>query len=105
MQIFQIAATNPIKKSKDFDNPINAVKMQRRLCNALKPVLLVYIIYIQIVVINSETSILWKLNVESGNIDSFPEGQRHVRTNLLTYLFELFGSCLADKNAKQIHLK
>lgn len=53
--------------------------MHHRLCNALKPVLLVYIIYIQIVVINSKTSILWKLNVQSGNIDGFPEGQKHVR--------------------------
>lgn len=57
------------------------MRMQHYFCNALKPVLLVYIIYIQIIVINSKTSILWKLNVQSGNIDGFSEGHGHVRTN------------------------
>lgn len=58
-------------------------KMQQHLCNELKPVLLVYIIYIQIVVINSKTSILWKLNAQSGYIEGFSECQRHVRKSLM----------------------
>lgn len=78
---FPNSSENPVKNSTILSH-LNAIRMQHYLCNALKPVLLVYIIYIQIIVINSKTSILWKLNVQSGNIDGFSEGQRHVRTNI-----------------------
>lgn len=52
--------------------------MQHYFRDAIKPFLLVYIVYIQVIVINSKTSILWKLNVQSGQIDGFDE-EIHVR--------------------------
>lgn len=48
--------------------------------NVLKPFILIYIVCSQVVLINSKTSILWKLNVESGKIDSF--GEKHQLVSL-----------------------
>lgn len=55
------------------------IKMHHYFRNIIKPFLLVYIVYIQMIVINSKTSILWKLNVKSGKIDDFGDKYEHVR--------------------------
>lgn len=57
----------------------NSIKMQHYFCDAIKPFLLVYIVYIQVIVINSKTSILWRLNVQSGTIDGF--GDEHLQVS------------------------
>lgn len=51
--------------------------------DAIKPFLLVYIVYIQVIVINSKTSILWKVNVQNGKIDGF--GEEKTQVNKIRY--------------------
>lgn len=64
--------------------------MSRCLVNSILPYLLVYVFCIQVIVTNSKTSTLWKLNKQSGLIQSHEEKGRYVSVHycVLDYIWQ-----------------
>lgn len=52
--------------------------MYQYLGNIVKLFTIVYILCNQIIGLNSKTSILWKLNTKSGQIDSYSDSHQYV---------------------------
>lgn len=51
----------------------------------VKLIVIVYILCNQVIGLNSKSSILWKLNTKSGQIDSYSDSHQHV-SSMLTIL-------------------